>query len=92
MIPWQEIDAKLSQDDHARIVKRQVEQLDCTVVKELYAGRGKEAYDPVVLLKMVLYQYLKGRRSPATWEEEAKLNQRDAVAWLWLLSRTTHLV
>ncbi len=54
---------QLSQDDHARIVKRQVEQLDCTVVKELYAGRGKEAYDPVVLLKMVLYQYLKGRRS-----------------------------
>lgn len=29
---------------------------------------------------MVLYQYLKGRRSPATWEEEAKLNQ--AMQWL----------
>ena len=29
---------------------------------------------------MVLYQYLKGRRSPATWEEEARLNE--AMQWL----------
>lgn len=32
----------------------------------LYQGLGKHAFDPV----MVLYEYLKGRRSPATWEEE----------------------
>lgn len=29
---------------------------------------------------MVLYQYLKGRRSPATWSEEASLNE--AMQWL----------
>ena len=29
---------------------------------------------------MVLYQYLKGRRSPASWEEEARLNE--AMQWL----------
>lgn len=29
---------------------------------------------------MILYQYLKGRRSPATWEEEARLNE--AMQWL----------
>ena len=33
-----------------------------------------------MLLKMVVYQYLKGRRSPATWFEEAKLNE--AMQWL----------
>lgn len=38
------------------------------------------AYDPVPMLKMVLYQYFKGRLSPATWYEEAKLN--DAMRWL----------
>ncbi len=32
------------------------------------------------MLKMVLYQYLKGNQSPATWFEEAKLNQ--AMQWL----------
>jgi transposase len=32
------------------------------------------------LLKMALYQYLKGNQSPATWFEEAKVN--DAMRWL----------
>ncbi len=77
---WQAIDAKLPLDHHARIVRRQVEQLDRTVIDQLYHGRGKEAFDPVALLAMVLYQYLKGRRSPASWEEEA--NRNEAMQWL----------
>ena len=77
---WRQIDAKLPQNDHARIVERQVDRLDRASIDRLYRGVGKEPYDPVVLLKMVLYQYLKGRRSPATWEEEARLNE--AMQWL----------
>lgn len=77
---WQQIDAKLPQNDHARIVQRQVDSLDRASVDQLYQGLGKDAYDPIVLLKMVLFQYLKGRRSPATWEEEARLNE--AMQWL----------
>lgn len=77
---WQQIDAKLPENDHARIVQRQVDRLDRDTVDRLYQGVGKAAYDPVTLLKMVLYQYLKGRRSPATWEEEARLNE--AMQWL----------
>ena len=77
---WKQIDAKLPEDDHARIVERQVNRLDCDVIDELYQGLGKDAYDPVVLLKMVLYEYLKGRRSPATWQEEARINE--AMQWL----------
>lgn len=34
----------------------------------------------MALLKMVLYQYLKGHQSPATWHQEAKLNE--AMQWL----------
>lgn len=77
---WKQIDAKLRQDDHARIVDRQVNRLRRDVVDELYQGLGKDAYDPIVLLKVVLYEYLKGRRSPATWEEEARINE--AAQWL----------
>lgn len=54
--------------------------MDRHALDELYAGVGSLAYDPLMLLKMVLYQYLKGRRSPATWFEEAKLNE--AMQWL----------
>ena len=77
---WQKIDAKLPENDHARIVQRQVDRLDRDTVDQLYQGVGKAPYDPIVLLKMVLYQYLKGRRSPASWEEEARLNE--AMQWL----------
>lgn len=62
------------------IVERQVNQLDRNCLEQLYCGVGSLAYDPVVLFKMVLYQYLKGRRSPATWFQEAKLNE--AMQWL----------
>ena len=77
---WQLIDRKLPPNDHARIVWRQLAQLDRGIVDQVYLGVGKDAYDPMPLLAMVLYQYLKGRRSPATWEEEARLNE--AMQWL----------
>ena len=77
---WQKIDQELPPDDHARIARRQLEQLDRNIVDQAYLGVGKVAFDPMPLLAMVLYQYLKGRRSPATWEEEARLNE--AMQWL----------
>lgn len=46
----------------------------------MYRGSGSNPYDPMVMLKMVLYQYLKGNQSPATWHEEARLNK--AMQWL----------
>lgn len=72
---WQHIDAKLPENDHARIIQRQVDQLDRSCVDDLYHGLGKDAFDRLILLKMVLYQYLKGRRSPATWAEAARLDE-----------------
>jgi transposase len=77
---WKQIEQKLPEHDHARVVERQVDQLDRTKVDKLYHGLGNDAYDSIPLLKMVLYQYLKGRRSPATWEEEARINE--AMQWL----------
>jgi transposase len=50
------------------------------VVDQTYRGSGSKPYDPMVILKMVLYQYLKGNQSPGTWHEEAKLNK--AMQWL----------
>lgn len=64
----------------AKVVERQVNRIDRHAVDAVYQGRGSRPYDPILLLKMVLYQYLKGNQSPATWFEEAKLNQ--AMRWL----------
>jgi transposase len=62
------------------VVERQVNQLDREALDQAYRGSGSDPYDPIPLLKMVLYQYLNGHQSPARWFEEAKLN--DAMRWL----------
>ncbi len=53
---------KLAEDDLARMVEGQVNAMESRALDELYAGVGSLAYVPRMLLKMVLYQYLKGRR------------------------------
>lgn len=77
---WKEVDEKLQPDDHARIVLRQLAQVDPQPLYQLYHGVGHQPYDPLAMLRMVLYLLLKGIGSPARWFEEAKLNE--AVQWL----------
>lgn len=77
---WEEIGRQLKADDHAWIVERQINQLPRSSVDEVYRGVGKLAYDPIVLLKMVLYQLLLGRHSPAQWHADALRN----VAMQWI--------
>jgi transposase len=77
---WKELAEKFDNTDHAQIVERQVNHLDEQTLHSLYSGVGSLAYDPVPMLKMVLYQYLKKHASPAQWHEEAKLNE--AMQWL----------
>lgn len=55
-------------------------QLDRAAIDELYRGRGSDPFDPIPLLKIVLFQYLKGNQSPATWHQEAQFNE--ATQWL----------
>jgi transposase len=70
----------LPNDDHAKMVERQVNQLDRQALDDLYRGSGSMPFDPIPMLKMVLYQYCRRQLSPATWYQEAKLN--DAMKWL----------
>jgi transposase len=62
------------------VIERRVNRLDREALDQAYRGSGSDPYDPIPLLKMVLYQYQKGNQSPARWFEEAKLN--DAMRWL----------
>lgn len=72
--------AGLEDDRHAQMVERQVNRLDRSVLDASYGRRGSLPYDPQALLKMVLFQYLKGNHSPAQWWDEAK--RHDAMKWL----------
>lgn len=71
---------KFDQCHRARIVERQVNQFDDCRLDALYQGVGSEAYPPVLMLKMVLFEYLQGRLSPAQWHRDA--SEHDAMRWL----------
>lgn len=55
-------------------------KLDRSVVDALYDGRGDQPFDPIPLLKVVLYEYLNGHQSPAKWAEHVRENI--PVKWL----------
>jgi transposase len=57
-----------------------VDRLDQTALNQCYAGVGSLAYRPDLMLKMVLYENLEGRRSPAQWKRDIPIN--DALRWL----------
>ena len=57
-----------------------VDQLDQTALNQCYAGVGSLAHRPDLMLKMVLYENLEGRRSPAQWAYDIPIN--DALRWL----------
>jgi transposase len=80
----------LDENDLAKVVERQVNKLDRKDLDEAYGGSGDRPYDPIAMLKMVLYQYLKGEQSPAAWVDEAKNNR--VMQWLgrgYVPGRTT---
>jgi transposase len=57
-----------------------VDRLDQTALNQCYAGVGSLAHRPDLLLKMVLYETLEGRLSPAQWTRDIPIN--DALRWL----------
>jgi transposase len=62
------------------MVEQYVNQLDREAIDQHYRGSGSVPFDPIPLLKMVLYQYLQGHHSPATWFEQAKFH----IVMRWL--------
>ena len=77
---WQAWDDPFEQNHHARIVEDAVNRLDAEKLKEPYRGVGSLAYPPDLMLKSVLFEYLRGRTSPAQWHRDAK--EHDALKWL----------
>lgn len=77
---WQRLDQKLPPDHLARQIDRAVDQLDLTALFASYGGTGSLAGRPDLLLKVVLFEVQRGRRSPAQWFEN--LLTDEACQWL----------
>jgi transposase len=77
---WLELDGRLPLDHLARQIEQVVERLDLTSLGQSYAGVGKKAHRPDLMVKIVLYEIHSQRLSPAQWARDVKENE--PLRWL----------
>jgi transposase len=64
----------------ARIIDEAVDRLDSSVLEAAYQGVGDPAFPPTLMLKMILFEVLDGRLSPAQWCRDGEVHK--ALLWL----------
>ena len=74
------LDEDIDQDEPVRIIDSVVESLDLRGIHKLYKPFGRRAYDPKMLLKVVIYAYMNNQFSCRRIE---KLLKRD-IHYIWL--------
>ena len=71
-----------------RVVNEMIEQVDKRILEEQYKGGGTSAYDPVMLLKVIIYAYSQRTFSSRRIAKELREN----VNYMWLsgMNRPDH--
>ena len=57
-----------------------INDLDLSILEDLYQGVGSEAYDPIAMLKLAVYACMEGNGSPAKWSRIAVDSK--SIQWL----------
>jgi transposase len=79
-----DLEEMIETDHMVRVVNDVVDALDPTILYGLYKGGGTSAYDPVMLLKVIVYAYSSGIYSSRKIEAQTKEN----IHFLWLSAQT----
>lgn len=77
---WLELDSKIDPNHFARLISPQVDALDFSSLVKKYKFSGSPPLRPDLMLKMVLFCYHRGLKSPAQWLREADENL--VMQWL----------
>lgn len=79
------VDDLISTEHISRLINKVIDDLDLSVIENLYSDNGCHAYHPKMLLKVLVYGYTIGVRS------SRKLADRltEDVVFIWLAGRST---
>jgi transposase len=77
---WQQLDRDLAPDHPARQIRDAVAQLELSALYDSYAGVGRQAFPPQLMLMLVLFELREGRTSPLQWYRDCV--DRDSVKFL----------
>ena len=73
----------VSKDHIARLINHSVDKMDLSFIENQYSINGQRAYDPRMLLKILVYGYTSGTRSSRKLSDLLK----EDVVFMWLSGR-----
>ena len=75
----------IAKDHIARLISHAVDQMDISSIEKLYSMNGQHAYDPGMLLKVLIYGYASGIRSSRKLSDKL----HEDIVFMWLAGRQT---
>lgn len=81
----QDLESKIASDHLARLISHAVDNLDMSGVEDTYSDQGQHAYDPRMLLKVLIYGYSAGLQSSRKLADRL----REDIVFMWLSGRNT---
>lgn len=79
------LDELIAKDHIARLISHAIDTMDFTAIEETYSSNGQRAYNPNMLVKVLLYGYTTGIRSSRKLADKLK----EDLAFMWLAGRNT---
>jgi transposase len=74
----------VSKDHIARLINHSVDRMDLSYITDQYSTNGQKAYDPRMLLKILVYGYASGARSSRKIADRLK----EDIVFMWLAGRS----
>jgi transposase len=78
------IEDMVAKDHIARLINHSIAKMDLSFVESQYSNNGQHAYDPRMLLKVLVYGYTSGVRSSRKLADRLK----EDVVFMWLSGRS----
>lgn len=75
----------IAKDHLARLISHTVEEMDISFIEQTYFPNGQHAYDPRMLLKILVYAYAIGLRGSRKIADRIK----EDIVFMWLAGRQT---
>jgi len=73
----------INKDHIARLINHSVDKMDLSFIEDKYSTNGQRAYDPRMILKILVYGYVSGSRSSRKLSDRLK----EDVVFMWLSGR-----
>ena len=81
----QDLESKIAPDYLAKLISKAVDDMNLSFIEDAYSSDGQHAYNPRMLLKILIYGYAVGIRGSRKLADRLK----EDIVFIWLAGRNT---